>query len=82
MKAKLIDLCRQENHPFGYYVETLGGNNYEPRLLYRVYVNDGHQELVRGAEFDELDTRALRNDSSQWATTRSWKIAKPRSRRR
>jgi TldD protein len=62
MKAKLIELCRQENRPFCYYVETLGGSDYEPRLLYRVYVNDGHQEIVRGAEFDELDTRALRND--------------------
>ena len=25
-------------------------------------MKDGHQELVRGAEFNELDTRALRND--------------------
>ena len=31
-------------------------------LLYRVYVQDGHEELVRGAIFtDELDTRSLRN---------------------
>ena len=60
LKAKLIDLCRQDNRPFGYYVDTLGGA-FEPRLLYRVY-QDGHQELVRGAVFDELDTRALRND--------------------
>jgi TldD protein len=62
MKSKLIELCRQENRQFCYYVETLGGADYEPRLLYRVYVADGHEELVRGAEFDELDTRALRND--------------------
>ncbi len=62
LKQKLIDICRQDNKPFGYYVETLGGNDYEPRLLYRVYEKDGHQELVRGAVFDELDTRALRND--------------------
>jgi hypothetical protein len=62
LKNKLIDLCRQENKPFAYYVETLGGNGYEPRLLYRIYEKDGRQELVRGAEFDELDTRALRND--------------------
>ena len=61
LKAKLIALCRDESRPFGYYVETLGGAGYEPRLLYRVYA-DGHQELVRGAVFDELDTRALRND--------------------
>ena len=62
LKQKLIDICRQDNKPFGYYVETLGGNDYEPRLLYRVYEKDGHQELVRGGEFDELDSRALRND--------------------
>jgi len=59
LKKKLIDLCKQDNKPFGYYVETLAGSN--PRLLYRVYL-DGHQELVRGAVFDELDTRTLRND--------------------
>jgi TldD protein len=59
LKKKLIDLCKQDNKAFGYYVETLAGSN--PRLLYRVYL-DGHQELVRGAVFDELDTRTLRND--------------------
>ena len=59
LKKKLIDLCKQDNKNFGYYVETLAGSN--PRLLYRVYL-DGHQQLVRGAMFDELDTRTLRND--------------------
>ncbi len=62
MKQKLIDICRQEGKDYGYRVETLGGNDYEPRLLYRVYAKDGHEELVRGAVFDELDTRTLRND--------------------
>ena len=62
LKEKLIDLCKQEGKPFGYYVETLRGTSYEPLLLYRVYEKDGHEELVRGAVFDELDTRALRND--------------------
>ncbi|MFZ0519549.1 MAG: metallopeptidase TldD-related protein [Candidatus Acidiferrales bacterium] len=60
LKKKLIEMCKQENKPYGYYAETLVGNN--PRLLYRVYVNDGHEEMVRGAVFDELDTRTLRND--------------------
>jgi predicted Zn-dependent protease len=59
LKKKLIEICKQDNKPFGYYVETLAGAS--PRLLYRVYA-DGHQELVRGAAFDELDTRTLRND--------------------
>jgi hypothetical protein len=41
-------------------VETLA--DFNPRLLYRVYVSDGHEELVRGADFNDLDTRSLRND--------------------
>jgi predicted Zn-dependent protease len=60
LKKKLIEMCKQENKPYGYYVETLSG--YDPRLLYRVYVDDGHEELVRGAVFNELDVRTLRND--------------------
>lgn len=60
LKKKLIFICRDEGKPFGYRVETLAG--YNPRLLYRVYVSDGHEELVRGAVFNELDPRTLRND--------------------
>jgi len=62
LKQKLLDLCKQQGLEYGYFVDTLGGTDYSPRLLYRVYSKDGHQELVRGAEFNELDTRALRND--------------------
>jgi len=62
LKQKLIDMCREEAKPYGYRVETLGGRQYEPRLLYRVYEKDGHEELVRGAVLDKLDTRTLRND--------------------
>jgi predicted Zn-dependent protease len=61
LKKKLVDMCRDEGKPYGYFVETLG-DELSPRLLYRVWVNDGHEELVRGAVFDELDTRQLRND--------------------
>lgn len=60
LKKKLIELCQQRELPYGYFVETMGG--MAPRLLYRVYVKDGHQELVRGANFGDLDLRALRND--------------------
>ena len=60
LKKKLIEMCKEQSKPYGYYAETLVGNN--PLLLYRVYVSDGHEELVRGAVFDELDTRTLRND--------------------
>ena len=61
LKKKLIELCRQRDLPYGYYVETLGPQRV-PRLLYRVWAKDGHEELVRGAIFGDLDTRALRND--------------------
>ena len=38
-------------------IEWKRSPGYSPRLLFRVYEKDGHEELVRGAEFDELDTR-------------------------
>jgi predicted Zn-dependent protease len=60
LKKKLIEMCKQQGKPYGYYVETMAGDN--PRLLYRIYVSDGHDELVRGAVFNELDTRTLRNN--------------------
>lgn len=61
LKQKLIDLCRERDLPYGYYAETLGPQK-APRLLYKVFVKDGHQELVRGGTFGDLDTRALRSD--------------------
>jgi predicted Zn-dependent protease len=61
LRKKLLELCRQRELPYGYYVETMGAAN-EPRLLYRVWVKDGHEELVRGGIFGDLDVRALRND--------------------
>jgi predicted Zn-dependent protease len=61
LKQKLIDMCKERGLDYGYYVGTLGGVE-NPRLLYRVYVKDGREELVRGGVLDELDTRTLRND--------------------
>jgi predicted Zn-dependent protease len=61
LKKKLIELCQQRDLAYGYYVETMGPQR-TPRLLYKVWVKDGHLELVRGATFAELDTRTLRND--------------------
>jgi TldD protein len=59
LKQKLIDLCRERDLPFGYFAETLGPQS-APRLLYKVWVKDGHEELVRGGTFGDLDIRALR----------------------
>jgi len=61
MVKKLLELCRQQDRPYCYSVETLGPR-LSPRLLYRVWTKDGRRELVRGGEFQELDTRSLRSD--------------------
>jgi predicted Zn-dependent protease len=61
LKKKVMQLVTDQGKAYGYRVETLGPGN-SPRLLYRVYAKDGHEELVRGAVFSELDIRALRND--------------------
>jgi predicted Zn-dependent protease len=60
LKKRVIQMITDQGKPFGYRVETLGPGN-SPRLLYRIYP-DGHEELVRGAVFNELDVRALRSD--------------------
>jgi len=61
LKSKFMDLCRQRDLPYCYRVETFGPK-LTPRLLYRVWTKDGHEELVRGGSFGDLDTRALRSD--------------------
>jgi TldD protein len=60
LKQHVIEMIVEQGKPYGYRVETLGPGN-APRLLYRIYP-DGHEELVRGAVFNELDVRALRSD--------------------
>jgi TldD protein len=61
LKKKLIELCQQRDLPYGYYAETLGPQR-TPRLLYKVWVKDGREELVRGGSFGDLDVRTMRND--------------------
>ena len=60
LKKKLLEQCQQRDLPYCYYVETFGPR-LTPRLLYKVWSKDGHEELVRGAVFGELDVRALRS---------------------
>ena len=62
LKKRVQEMVSNQDKPYGYRVETMAGT--APRLLYRVYANDGHEELVRGAVFSELDVRALRSDLS------------------
>jgi TldD protein len=60
LNKRLLDMAKLQSRDV-YAVETLGGGELLPRLLYRVHA-DGSRQLVRGAVFDELDTRSLRSD--------------------
>lgn len=59
LNKRLLSMAKDQGHDV-YYVETLGGP-FQPRVLYLVHP-DGTRQLVRGAAFDELDTRSLRSD--------------------
>ncbi|MGH9432878.1 MAG: metallopeptidase TldD-related protein, partial [Terriglobia bacterium] len=61
LKQRLIALCRNRDLPYGYLV-TETAPNLSPRVLYRVDVKDGREQMVRGAQFNDLDVRALRDD--------------------
>lgn len=61
LKNKLLELCRQRDLPYCYYVGTVN-HDKNPNVLYRVWSKDGHEELVRGAALGDLDVRAMRND--------------------
>jgi predicted Zn-dependent protease len=60
LNQKLLALAKDRDLKSVYYVQTMGGAK-TPRLLYRVGL-DGKRELVRGAELDDLDQRALRSN--------------------
>ncbi|MGP8093642.1 MAG: metallopeptidase TldD-related protein [Candidatus Sulfotelmatobacter sp.] len=61
LKSKFLDLCHQRDLPYCYRVESFGPK-LAPRLLYKVWTKDGHEELVRGGSFGDLDARAMRSD--------------------
>jgi TldD protein len=61
LKQRLIELCKKRDLPYGLYVETMGPG-LQPRLLYRIWTKDAHEQLVRGGVFGDLDVRSLRSD--------------------
>lgn len=58
LNQKLIELAKANGLDHVYYVETMAGP-LNPRLIYRVNI-DGTRQLVRGAELDDIDDRAMR----------------------
>jgi len=61
LKSKLVEMCKQRELAYCFYVQTMGPR-LTPRLLYRIWTKDGHEELVRGAVFGDLDVRSLRSN--------------------
>jgi predicted Zn-dependent protease len=59
LNKKLLDMAKDRGLASVYFVQTMGPDR-SPRLLYRVSP-DGKRELVRGAEIDDVDDRALRS---------------------
>jgi len=49
-KQKLIEAAKEEDLEYAYIVRRYRANN--PIMVYRVYVEDGREELVRGVRFD------------------------------
>jgi TldD protein len=68
-KAELIRLCREEGLKFGILVRVLAPGSGRPGRsalgapieAYRVFVEDGHEELVRGLVPGEVTVRTLKD---------------------
>jgi len=65
LKQELIDAARDEGLEFGLRVESIEAGGYgdlgDPVYAYKVYVEDGHEELIRGMTFLPVATRSLRH---------------------
>lgn len=66
LKQELINVCRLQSLPYGVIIKSLssrGGSSRDlsdPILAYKVYVADGREELLRGANTGELTLKDLR----------------------
>lgn len=64
LKQQLIKMCQEENLTYGLLIKTLNpdgrGPIGTPVLTYKVYVSDGHEELIRGAFAQGIPIRSLR----------------------
>jgi TldD protein len=64
LKQELIRMCKTQSMPYGIIVKHLstrgGGGLADPVLAYKVFVEDGREELIRGANTGDLSVRQLR----------------------
>jgi TldD protein len=64
LKQQLIKMCQEENLQYGLLIKALNPDGRSPIgspvLTYKVYVSDGHEELIRGAFAQAIPIRSLR----------------------
>ena len=64
LKEELIKMCRDENLQYGILIKAIDTDPRSPIgmpvLTYKVYVDDGHEELIRGAFAQGIPIRSLR----------------------
>ncbi len=58
LKQELIKMCKALEMPYGIIIK--GGGLNDPALTYKVYVEDGREELIRGASIGELTVKQLK----------------------
>jgi TldD protein len=63
LKQELIRLCREERLTYGIVIKELasGTNSILPVMVYRVYVADGREEMIRGVNPTNFSVRSLRH---------------------
>jgi len=64
LKQELLKMCREENLQYGILIKSLDTDTRNPIgnpvLTYKVYVEDGREELIRGAFAQGIPIRSLR----------------------
>ncbi len=58
LKQELIKMCKALEMPYGIIIK--GGGLNDPALTYKVYVEDGREELIRGVSMGELTVKQLK----------------------
>lgn len=65
LKEELLEAARDEDLPFALRVASMDPGGYgdlgDPVYAYKVFTEDGHEELVRGLHFLPVETRSLRH---------------------
>jgi TldD protein len=64
LKQQLLKMCQEENLQYGFIIKSLVADGRSPIgmpvLTYKVYVSDGHEELIRGGSAQGIPIRSLR----------------------